>query len=450
MTFDLPMPTSAMRRASGNGVIDADRLWRDVMALGEITDAGRPYTRRCFTDMYLQGRRWLGERFAEASLTVRLDAGANLIARLEGSEPALPAIVIGSHSDTVPSGGRFDGMLGVLTGLEVLRALQRCGIRLRHAVEVIDFLSEEPSDYGLSCIGSRAMAGRLDADMLAFTNAAGESLADAMQRMGASVAELPMARRNDIAAYLEVHIEQGRVLEASSIDIGIVTSIVGIMRIEVVLTGSSDHAGTTPFHLRRDALLAAAEVAIAVRRIGETMVSKNEGYFIATVGYLDVMPNAANVVPGQVRLIVECRAERDDHLSAFGEQLDRSSMTAAMANNVVRTAFTRVSRTQPVRCSGQLRSHLALAARQLDISSTPLASGAGHDAAFVAAVAPVAMVLVPSRDGRSHCSEEWTAPEQCAHGANVLFETLLRLDADTAFDHSGNEFDGGRHRQVEQ
>jgi N-carbamoyl-L-amino-acid hydrolase len=450
MTRVQSSPISATRRASGNGVIDADRLWQDIMALGEITDAGRPYTRRCFTDTFLTGRHWLGARFTEAGLAVRLDAGANLIARLEGSEPALPAILIGSHSDTVPSGGRFDGALGVLIGLEVVRALQQRGIRLRHAVEVIDFLSEEPSDYGLSCIGSRAMSGRLESDMLAFTNAAGESLAAAMQRMGASVPEVLAAQRSDIAAYLEVHIEQGRVLEESKTDVGIVTSIVGIMRTEITFAGSADHAGTTPFHLRRDALLAAAEVVIAVRRIGETLVSKNEGYFIATVGYLDVVPNAANVVPGQTRLVVECRAECDDHLSAFWEQLDQSSMAAATVNNVDRATFRRISRTQPVRCSERLRAHIAQAAVQLDISSISLASGAGHDAAFVAAVAPAAMVLVPSRDGRSHCPEEWTEQEQCAHGANVLFEALLRLDADNAFDHCGNELDGGRYRQAEQ
>jgi N-carbamoyl-L-amino-acid hydrolase len=418
---------------SRNRSVDADRLWQDLVALGAITDPDRPYTRRCFTDRFLEGRRWLANRFSEAGLAVRLDTGANMIGRMQGRDPSLPALVIGSHSDTVPCGGRFDGMLGVLAGLEVIRMLRDRGIVPKHPIEIVDFLGEEPSDYGLSCIGSRAMSGLLDEPMLDFKNASGETLAAAMARMGAKPTALAGARRNDIAAYLELHIEQGRVLEAGGINLGLVAGIVGIARTEIEFTGAADHAGTTPFHLRRDALIAASETVTAVRRIGESYAARNEGYFIATTGCLDIEPNASNVVPARARLVVEGRAEDTTWLSGFTDELDAVSRSAAKAANVERSAFRRISRSEPAPCDARLRRHLAAAAAELELSTATTASGAGHDAAFMAQIAPMAMVFVPSRDGRSHCPDEWTAAEDCANGAALLFETLLRVDADDAF-----------------
>jgi N-carbamoyl-L-amino-acid hydrolase len=413
--------------------IDADRLWRHLMALGELTDPGRPFTRRCFTDRFLVGRRWLGERFAAAGLSVRLDAGGNLIGRREGSDPSLPALAIGSHSDTVPSGGRFDGPLGVVAGLEVAETLRDQGITLRHPLEIIDFLSEEPSDYGLSCVGSRAMTGHLDAAMLDLANAGGETLGSAMMRMGARPAECLAPGRSDIAAFLELHIEQGPVLEAEGTEIGIVTGIAGILRLEIVFTGSADHAGTTPYELRRDALVAAAETVLAVRRLGEALAATGNGFFVATTGLLTVSPNAANVVPGAVRMVVEARAEQVSSFTAFTDQISAASLAAAAAARVERSGFRPLSRSQPALCDPALRNHLDAAAQGLGLSTMTLASGAGHDAAFMATIAPTAMIFVPSREGRSHCPEEWTDPAACAQGVALLFETLLRIDGDDAF-----------------
>src|SRR5271154_2868293 len=234
--------------------IDADRLWGDVMALANVTDPARPYTRRSFTALFLEGRALIAQRFKEAGLTTRIDAAGNLIGRLVGSDAALGVIAIGSHSDTVPSGGRFDGVAGVAAGLEIARALGDAGLRLRHNLEVIDFLAEEPSEYGLSCIASRGMTGLLDDGMLELTEPQGETLRDALRRIGGDPNRLGHAKRDDIKAFLELHIEQGAVLESRSLDIGIVTSIVGIRRIEVVFHGEADHAGTTPMTMRRDAL----------------------------------------------------------------------------------------------------------------------------------------------------------------------------------------------------
>lgn len=410
-----------------------DRLWQDLMALAEITDPARPYTRRCFTDRFLEGRRWLEQRFTQAGLATRLDEGGNLIGRLEGREPGLKALVIGSHSDTVPSGGRFDGPLGVLAGLEVVRLLRDDAIALRHPLEIIDFLSEEPSDYGPSCIGSRAMTGFLDAGMLELRNPSGEPLAAAMVRMGARPERLTAPLRYDIAAFLELHIEQALVLEQGGVDIGLVTGIVGIARVEIEFTGSADHAGTTPFHLRRDALVAAADLVMRVRRLGEQFARTRNGYFITTVGRIEVHPNASNVVPGSARLVVEARAEHAAHLDAFLDALSGASLAAASGARVERTAFKGISRSEPSPCSERLRAHLAEAATSLSLKTVSLASGAGHDAGFMGRIAPMAMIFVPSREGKSHCPEEWTDPPQCAAGARVLRAAVQRIDVDPAF-----------------
>lgn len=428
------MSIAPREHPTGNAAIDADRLWRDLMALAEITDPGRPYTRRSFSERFLDGRRWIEERFREAGLVVRSDAAGNLIGRLDGLQAGLPAIAIGSHSDTVPSGGRFDGVLGVVAGLEVIRALRERGIALRHPVEIIDFLAEEPSEYGLSCVGSRAMSGFLSEDLLALENPEGESLRQAIDRIGGNPEDLSQALRTDIAAFLELHIEQGRVLESGPIDLGIVTGIVGIVRLELVFLGSADHAGATPFGLRRDALVAAAGTITAVRSIGEQFATAGPGYFVATTGVVDAEPNAANVVPRRARLIVEARAEDADLLAAFAAEIDKASAEAAASAKVERSVFRQLSASLPARCDARLRGHMAEAAGSLGLSCVSMASGAGHDAAFVARVAPVAMVFVPSRDGRSHCPEEWTDPRQCADGAAILLETLLLVDADEAFD----------------
>lgn len=416
---------SAVEKMNAIGV-NSERLWADLMEFASITDIARPYTRRSFGGLFVEGRSWLRRRFLDAGMSVREDAAPNLIARLEGTDPSLPVIAIGSHSDTVPSGGRFDGILGVLAGLEVVRALKEYGVRLRHSVEVIDFLAEEPSEYGLSCVGSRVMSGALDECQLVLEAPDGEQLADAMERIGGTPRAREGSLRNDIGAFLELHIEQGRVLEESGTQVGIVTGIVGIVRTEIIFEGEADHAGTTPMDLRRDALVAAAQTVLDVRKTAEDFAARY--FFVATTGVIRCEPNASNVVPGRVRLIVEARSEHQSELSAFVDRLDDISMKAAMVNGVRRGGMKELSRSRPAPCNPALQHILRDAAADLGISSRALASGAGHDAAFIGRIAPMAMIFVPSKGGRSHCPDEWTSPEQCASGASVLLEALMRID----------------------
>jgi N-carbamoyl-L-amino-acid hydrolase len=408
--------------------IDQARLWDDLMALAAITDPERPYTRRSFSPRFLDGRDWLRRRFEQAGLKVRMDAGANLIGRMDGTERDARTIMLGSHSDTVPGGGRFDGPAGVLAALEVVRAMQAAGYKPRHSIEVVDFLAEEPSEYGVSCVGSRAMAGALDDKLLAYTNPGSEKLADAIRRVGGDPNRLAQARRSDVVGYFELHIEQGVVLQNNNIDLGLVTAIVGITRIEIEFQGAADHAGTTPMGLRRDAGLAAAALTLFVSERAREFARRGSGHFVATTGILDIQPNAANVVPGQARMVLDIRAENAALIDEFTAALDAESKSVAARSNVERSRYAVLSNVAPTICDARLRDLLARGASSLRYSTMPLASGAGHDAVFVARIAPSAMLFVPCRDGKSHAPEEWAEPGAIAAGAATLFEAVQLLD----------------------
>ncbi len=398
------------------------------MALAEITDPARPYTRRSFTPLFLEGRAWLARRFADAGLATRIDTAGNLIGRIEGTNPALGVIAIGSHSDTVPAGGRFDGIAGVATGLEIVRALRDAGVRPRHTIEIIDFLAEEPSEYGLSCVGSRGITGSLDDKMLDLREPGGEKLRDALRRVGGDPDQLDLAKRDDIRAFLELHIEQGIVLESQSLDVGVVTSIVGIRRIEIVFQGEADHAGTTPMSLRHDALVAAADTVTSVRRVAEQLAAEGPDYFVATVGILNVDPSASNIVPGRCRLLVDARTTNPALTERFMEIIDRESLAHAAAARVTRAGFTILSDGPPVACDANLRAALRRGARDLGLTETDLPSGAGHDAAFMSRIAPSAMVFVPCRAGKSHAPEEWADRDAIAAGAAVIYQAVREID----------------------
>ncbi|MCL4183983.1 MAG: Zn-dependent hydrolase [Burkholderiaceae bacterium] len=408
--------------------IDGARLWTDLMRLGEITEPDLPYTRRSFSTKFLEGREWLAGRFRDAGLAVRIDEGGNLIGRRAGCSPDAATIMLGSHSDSVPGGGRFDGIAGVLAGLEVARALRDAGVALEHALEVVDFLAEEPSEFGLSCIGSRAMAGALEEDQLEQQRPGGEKLREAMRRVGGAPERLGAACRDDVLAFLELHIEQGPVLEARGLDVGIVTAIVGITRLELHLVGEAAHAGTAPMSGRRDAAVAAAEIVVAIRDLARACDACGEGYFVATAGVIDVRPNAVNVVPGEARLVIDARCESASLMKRFIDELHSRAAGIAAASAIELAGFRVLSDNDPAGCDPDLQQILLESAAALGRSAMSMASGAGHDAAFVSRVAPAAMIFVPCLGGRSHCPQEWSEPSQLAAGTEVMLEAVLRID----------------------
>jgi N-carbamoyl-L-amino-acid hydrolase len=249
--------------------------------------------------------------------------------------------------------------------------------------------------------------------------------------MGGIPAALGKKLRDDIAAFFELHIEQGIVLEKNAIDVGIVTGIVGITRVEIVFSGAAAHAGTTPMELRRDALTAAAETAVFVARRAGELARDGGGHFVATTGVLEIAPNAANIVPKEARMIVDARAEHRQIMESFLQALDAESADAAARHRVERVRFHRVSDAMAVPCDDRLRTLLDQSAQSLGLTAMPLASGAGHDAAFIATLAPVAMVFVPCKDGKSHTPEEWAEPDAIAAGAAVMLEAVRRFDGAT-------------------
>lgn len=416
-----------------------ERLRSDFEALAAFHDPQRPgWTRGAFSAPYVASRDWVTARMTEAGLSVRRDTANNLIGTLAGRREGAPALVTGSHTDTVEGGGRFDGIIGVLGALEAVRTLGDAGISLEHEVRVVDFFNEEPNQFGLSCLGSRALVGEVNEQHLRLDDGAGETLADAWKRVGGSPDRLAEARwsEDQVAAFLELHIEQGPVLEREGLPLAVVSSIAGIDRYRLEFTGQPDHAGATPMDYRHDAACAAAEAVLAVERL-----ASQDGRGVATSGRIEVEPGAPNVVPGTARVWVEFRSGDRKWLDVCREKLTAEARSAS-ARRGVNGDMRRLSAVDPVAADARVQELLARGNERLGLAHRTMFSGAGHDAAHMARLAPMGMLFVPSHGGRSHCPEEWTDLEQVATGAQALAQGLIELDrTETSSAVSGN---GGR------
>lgn len=408
--------------------INEKRLWYRLEEISAITDQDKPWTRRSFSPLFLEGRRWLVQQLSEAGLDSYIDSGGNLVARIEGLDSTLDPIVIGSHSDTVPAGGRYDGVLGVMAAIEVAQSLEENGMKLRHPLEVVDFLAEEPSEFGLSCIGSRAFAGRLDEKALELVRPDGLTLREGLRLVGGNPDDLASACRpaGTIAAYVELHIEQGRVLESEQVRVGAVTDIAGIHRDRIVIEGRADHAGATPMHLRCDALVGASVIVQEIHRLAME-ISANGESVVATAGKLDVSPNAVNAVPGKVEMVLEVRSGNDELNRQFAKSVFHKVMPTLRQAGLSLTS-ERISHTAPTPCSEVIRKTIHHSAGEWGLSIRDLPSGAGHDGVFVSNCGPIGMIFIPCRDGLSHAPEESIEPYQAADGTKVLMHTVMRLD----------------------
>jgi N-carbamoyl-L-amino-acid hydrolase len=363
---------------------------------------------------------------SEARLNLRVDAVGNLIGR-RGGERENPAILIGSHIDTVRGGGMFDGVAGVIAGIEVVRRFNESGIRTTHPLEVIVFLAEEPSPFGISTVGSRGMAGKLPGELLtSLKDAEGRTLGAAIHEMGGDPERIAEAKRSphDALAYLELHIEQGPRLFSTGIPIGVVTGIVGISRGQIEVVGRNDHSGTTPMDVRRDALAAASEIVLAL----ENTCLKLDGV-VGTIGRIDVYPNSLNVIPGVVNLGMEVRSlsESASHrvISLFKEELEGIRNKRGVEIN-----FESGVSSKPVMFDSKMVGRINRACDTLNIAHLEMSSGAGHDANHIAEVASAGMVFVPSKDGRSHCPEEFSTFEDICLGTEVIAGTITQIDTE--------------------
>jgi beta-ureidopropionase / N-carbamoyl-L-amino-acid hydrolase len=377
--------------------------------------------RLAFTPADLQARHWVQQWMVDAGMTVRTDAAGNLIGHYAGLAKAAPALATGSHIDTVPSGGCYDGVLGVLAGIEVVRTLRERDLRLKHPIEVIVFTDEESS-----MIGGQAIAGTvLQNDPDRYQAKTGESMVACLEAVGGSWSEIRSAirSRQDMAAFVELHVEQGAVLERSQTEIGVVQGVVGMLRQMITITGQANHAGTTPMDMRQDALVAAAQIILAVKQIALSLPSQP----VATVGYLTVAPNAVNIVPGQVELSVDMRDLSQDCLDSMMSRLMREVGAIAAATDT-EIHFTPVLCVPPTLAAPQVQQVITEVCQELSLSHRAMPSRAGHDSLEIGRITDMGMIFVPSQSGLSHSAAEYTSPEQCTQGANVLLHTLLKLD----------------------
>jgi len=402
--------------------VNSDRLNASINRLAKI---GRmpngEICRLAFTPEILQARYLVQQWMVESGMAVRTDAAGNLIGRYEGHLEDAPALATGSHIDTVPSGGKYDGVLGVLAGIEVVRTLRESNIRLKHPLEVIVFTDEENT-----MIGCQAMAGTAKRSPEDYKPKAECSLIEGcLEVIGGNWDELEAARRTraDMAAFVELHVEQGAVLESMGKEIGVVQGVVGMLRQSISIQGQANHAGTTPMDLRQDALVAAAQIVLAVQEIALSMPSQP----VATVGFLTVAPNAVNIVPGQVDLTVDMRDLSQDCLTEMMERLQREIRTIATVTDT-QIELKPLLCVEPALADPQVQAAIAQVAQTLGLSHVAMPSRAGHDSLEMGRITDMGMIFVPSQNGLSHSGEEYTSPEQCAQGANVLLHTLLYLD----------------------
>ncbi len=409
------------RTSQEQPLINGPRLhgWlRELSQFGRRPDGG--VDRMAFSDADIQGRAFVRSLMESAGLEVRVDLVGNLFGRLPGADPSLQPLMVGSHLDSVPAGGNYDGPLGTLGALEGVQTLVEAGLTPRHPVDVVAFVNEEGGKTG-----SRVLAGEFRREELQLISASGFSIGEGIRRLGGDPDRLEEARlkRGSVAGYLELHVEQGAILEKNGVPIGVVEGIVGIRRWTAVVRGAANHAGTTPMDQRRDALIGAARLVEAVNRVATSI----PGSQVATVGRIEASPGAPNVIPGEVRMSIEIRALGMDRIQEVmdGIQLEAEVIGAENDTPIELNEFY-LSAAAPTDL--RFRDWVEAAARDLRLDSQRMPSGAGHDAQAVAHFAPMGMVFIPSVGGLSHHPDEYSRPEDIEAGVNVLLGALLKAD----------------------
>lgn len=390
---------------------------------GHNADGG--VTRLGFSDEDIAAREYVMGLMRDARLEVRVDPAGNIFGHRAGTDK-LPVLLFGSHIDSVLHGGNFDGDVGSLGAIEVIRALNEHKIVTRHPLEVVIWTNEEGNHFGLGTFGSGVAGGLIGTDALQRKDEKGLTLADWLRKYGQDPAHFLDARipRGNLAGYVELHIEQGGVLDAAGIPIGVVQGIVGIKRRDCVISGFANHAGTTPMDKRQDALAAAARDALALRE--ETR--RNPGKQVGTVGVMKVEPGAPNVVPGRVEFTVDMRDLKAEVIDEIWTRVQKRFDEIGKEENVTTTCAL-IDTVEPAETDAAFKSAIREAATSAGLATRELPSGAGHDAQNIARVTPIGMIFVPSRGGISHSPKEYSTWPHIAGGAEVLYRTILLLDA---------------------
>ncbi|WP_192987946.1 Zn-dependent hydrolase [Carnobacterium mobile] len=385
---------------------------------------GAGTTRLSYSPEDQLARTYLKKQMKQVGLKVREDAVGNIYGRLEGKDASLPAVMVGSHFDSVPNGGSFDGPAGVVTGLEVAALFQENQLQPVYPLEVIAMVEEEGSRFGSGLLGSRMLAGQVSAENLtSMKDKDGISVNEAMLALGFNDNQLTEARRTakDVKAFIELHIEQGPVLEEAGEDVGIVETIVGMTEIKVTITGRAGHAGTTPMNARRDALAATVQIVADLPQLAMNAAVAT----VLTIGKLTVYPNGANVIPNAVVFTVDVRSKSEACVQSVIQQVKTIIQTKTPKG--ITAEIEEMLYEKPVQLSEEIHQQLRANSEALGLKSRSMVSGAGHDAMIFAGFTEVGLVFVPSKDGLSHTPEEWTDYEQIQKGIEVVYETVKQL-----------------------
>ncbi len=406
--------------------VDRDRLSTEIAELASISEAEPPaVTRIVFTPTDLEARAWFIARCEKAGLGVRQDAIGNIFARWTGSEPNAPAVGTGSHIDAISNAGKYDGVVGVLGGLEAIRSLERSGLRPKHSIELLVFTSEEPTRFGIGCLGSRLLSGTLSAEAAKkLVDKEGASLEQVRRNAGYSApleeVKLP---RGYFKAFLELHIEQGPLLEQQKIPLGIVTQIAAPASLRISVEGAGGHAGAVLMPDRRDALCAAAELILAVENSARASGALDT---VATVGICEVFPGAVNSIPSRVHLTLDIRDTNLERRDAVMRAIEAARQSIRTKRQV---SFQEqlVNADAPAQCAPAIVEALSESCKKHELPNIPMVSRAYHDSLFMSRIAPVAMLFIPCRNGYSHRPDEYASPEDIERGVLVLAETLAAL-----------------------
>jgi N-carbamoyl-L-amino-acid hydrolase len=401
---------------------------KKISDLQKITDQDNPYTRIVFSKKFYEARSWLKNEYQKLGLLVSTDEAGNLIGTLNSRIKTHKTVIIGSHIDTVPSGGRYDGIAGVVAALCVIKHINENGINLPFNLAVYDYLGEELNDWGISCIGTRGMIGALNSDILSRCNSSGQILKDEINKIGGNYEALgkPFPIFDNIIACLELHIEQGKVLEQKKIDIGIVRSIPSISRFHVEVTGQAGHSGTILMDQRSDALVTSSEIISFVNKLALRISKESNQHFVSTIGKIHVYPNAAAIIPGKVEMTIDLRASSQNSREQYLKELEDKIELMNKAGSC-KIAMNNIAYAPYVEMDKELVKLFKKSADTCGMSSQIMDSGAGHDTAQLSRMAPASMIFVPCKDGLSHCPEEYAEISDISKGTAVLFKMLENL-----------------------
>jgi N-carbamoyl-L-amino-acid hydrolase len=402
--------------------VDQDRLEKRIFDLAEFGLQENGETERvAFSDADIEARNWVVQTMKDYGMEVTIDAAGNIIGKRKGSDASKKPISFGSHIDRVPNGGNYDGCVGSMAALEVIATLNDHNIKTKHPLEVIIFPNEEGG-----VMGSRAMSGNLTKAAFKVINSTGYSMGEGIMRLGGDTTHIKDAirKKGSMAAFVELHIEQGGILEKENLNIGVVEGIVGLKWWDVVFTGFANHAGTTPMNARQDALLAAAKFIVAVNEVTNSF----EGAQVGTVGRIKAEPGAPNVIPGKVVTSLEIRDLSSEVIEKVFQAIKAKAQEIADASNVSIEFHPLDTTADPALTDPLVYKEIENSVKEIGLTYKYMPSGAGHDAQDMARIAPTGMIFVPSKGGISHSPKEFTSAEDMANGANVLLNTILALD----------------------